>query len=355
MHENPYKLCKSVKTSEEDQGVIKFRMTERMVDRDSEVIEPIGIKLAEYKKNPVFLWGHDIWGDHLPLGKTLTETFEQTDNYLDADVKFDLDDPFAALVYNKYVNGFLSSGSIRFSALAIDREPVLPDQKGITVTKSNLLEFSGVILPANIGSIVLEKDMAEFKDVMPKECANGLCNFIKSRNYKHDAMGWIDYLNKKQGDLDLSVPKTYFFNGNFKTSSDSEKILEVSDKDDNLLFSFSEDEIQAMIDGKYMHYDPSLKEVVLLEKLPDIGHIGLKSEEVWTDVAKRMNELIDNKEIDIPTKKIEYDSLVLLYKKFDKEPPEFAIIEGHKTQDVRPEDIKDEDILDEILKTLTQK
>ena len=163
MNENRYKLAhiisEETKQNSEDLGVIKFRLTERMVDRDSEVIEPAGIKLDEFKKNPVFLWGHDVWGDHLPLGKVLTGTFIQKKEFLDANVKFDLDDPFAVLVYQKYQKGMLTSGSIRFRAVAIDRDPVLPKQQGITITKSNLLEFSGVILPANTGAIVLEKDL----------------------------------------------------------------------------------------------------------------------------------------------------------------------------------------------------
>ena len=329
---NKHKLCNIVKAADtKDLGVIRFRLTERMVDRDSEVIEPKGILMDDYKSNPVFLWGHDVWGDHLPLGKTLMDSVEQTDQYLDADVKFDLGDDFAKLVYNKYKKGFLTSGSIRFVPVAVDSTPVLPGQKGVTVTKSNLLEFSGVILPANTGAVVLAKALEEFKDKVPDDYFKSLIDFSQARNYEHSTDGWIDYMNKKNGDLDLAPEKIYIFGG----------------------VEITPDIIDGLKAGKYMRVSPN--EEITLSDPPDevVANEWLETKDLteWPQVAQAMNDLIDS-DISLNIKKLIYDILIKSYETFGKEPVEFTAIKKsvvQETGDFDEDDFSEDDILDEIL------
>lgn len=140
---------------------IRFRFTERIVDRDSEVIEPKGIDLKNYKKNPVVLWSHQ--GFSPTIGKVIPDSIEKTDQYIDGDIVFDVgNDGFAAMIDGKIRDGFLNTGSIGFNYIMIGREPVLPNQKGVTVLKSELLEFSICNVPANTNAT--RKQYEEFFD-----------------------------------------------------------------------------------------------------------------------------------------------------------------------------------------------
>ena len=160
-----FKLCNKVASDKrgEPGEPIRFRLTERRVDRDSEVIEPKGVRLKEFKKNPVVLWGHNR-GEYKPaIAKILPETFEITEEYIDADLVFDItNDPFAAMIDGKVRDGFLNTGSIGFRPITISREAVLPDQQGATIKESELFEFSIVNVPANPGAV--RKDYEKFFD-----------------------------------------------------------------------------------------------------------------------------------------------------------------------------------------------
>jgi len=214
-----YKFCKTVKADLPD-GAIRFRLTERQVDRDSEVIEPKGIDLKNFKKNPVVVWSHDVWGSKLPVGKILTNSFEQTDKFLDADVQFDLEDPFAAMVYHKYDQGFLNCGSIRFRPTVISKDPVLSGQRGVTFKECELIEFSAVIIPANIGSrqVPPKKDfepyLKEFEDFPHYE---EIKSFYESEDYQFTPDDWMKYCNADGDciidDMDGNAPIIKIFDG----------------------------------------------------------------------------------------------------------------------------------------------
>ena len=193
------KLC-SVKEVK-GQGILTFTLTRRVVDRDSEVIEPAGGRLDNYKKNPVFLWAHDL--KHPPVGKVLPETIKKSKDELIGDVQFDLDDPFARLIYNKYEKGFLNAGSIRFLPIAYSREPVLPNQKGVTVTEWELLEFSAVPVPANPAA--LKKEFGD--DAENQDWYQGLKSFFESDEFEHTPEGWLEFIRAcKSADDDEGEP-----------------------------------------------------------------------------------------------------------------------------------------------------
>lgn len=141
-----------------DNNTVRFRLTELAVDRHGEVVVPDGIILESYKKNPVVLYGHgwDAGQGDIPIGKIDSESFEITKNHVDANVVFDVEnDAFAKMIYGKVKDKFLSSGSIGFRPVEFSRDPILEGQKGDTITKWELMEFSIVPFPANIGAIAL--------------------------------------------------------------------------------------------------------------------------------------------------------------------------------------------------------
>lgn len=151
-------LCTVAKEQKRtDAGVISFAMTTKDEDRDGDIIEPKGAVLNHFLSNPVFLWAHDH--RRPPIGRVMPETITISDNAVLADVKFDLNDPFAKMVYEKYKNGFLNAGSIRFRPL--EYEPIQQTETdengnervvrttGWHIKKWELLEFSAVPIPAN--------------------------------------------------------------------------------------------------------------------------------------------------------------------------------------------------------------
>tara|TARA_Y100000310_G_scaffold270609_1_gene284584 strand:+ start:1806 stop:2690 length:885 start_codon:yes stop_codon:yes gene_type:complete len=135
-----------------DDGSVRFRLTEKKLDRHGEVVMPDGGDLKNFMKNPVVLFGHGFDKDQgmMPIGKINSDTIKITDKSIDADVIFDDEgsDGFAKLVAEKVRNGFLNAGSIGFKPIEVSEEPVLRDQTGMTHTKWELMEFSIVPIPA---------------------------------------------------------------------------------------------------------------------------------------------------------------------------------------------------------------
>lgn len=128
----------------EDSGRFKVVISTDEVDRQGDVIDQNGWDFANYKNNPVVLWAHKY--DELPVatcdkiysegGKTIAEgKFVPGSIY-----------PFAQTVRQMFDAGFLNTTSVGY----IPRE-----MQGKTTTKSELLEFSFVPVPANAGALRL--------------------------------------------------------------------------------------------------------------------------------------------------------------------------------------------------------
>jgi HK97 family phage prohead protease len=134
-----------------DDGLTWFRASTDAIDRHGTIVKPGGLDLANFKKNPVFLWGHD--GYAVPdIQNTLgiVADVEQTRKRLDVGVKWAPHE--RAQLAEKLVDGkFLRATSIGF----------YPDYDSITVEemeggkrvpvyhRGELLEVSLVTIPAN--------------------------------------------------------------------------------------------------------------------------------------------------------------------------------------------------------------
>lgn len=176
-----------------EKGIIPFILTERIVDRDSEVIEPNGGRLDNYIKNPVFLWAHDL--GHPPIGRVIPESLKANKQRLMGDVQFDLGDPFAKLIFDKYDKGFLNAGSIRFIPLTVGKEPVIEGQRGATIQEWELLEFSAVPVPANQGALAQKDFKAGLTDVdRGKAWLEELKSFMEDDTFDHTPEGWVEKL-----------------------------------------------------------------------------------------------------------------------------------------------------------------
>jgi len=144
-----------------DDGSIRFTLTAKQVDRYSEVIMPKGVDLKNFKANPVVLWAHNFaQHDGSPIGKINPKSITITDDSIEADIIFDQADEFAKKIEAKIRSGFLNTGSIGFRAIDISKEAVLPGQKGATFTKTELMEFSIVPIPA-LPAAMAHRDYSE--------------------------------------------------------------------------------------------------------------------------------------------------------------------------------------------------
>ncbi len=153
-------LLTKVKRVESGAKVFTFRATTEAIDRQNEIVTADGWHTENFLKNPVFLWAHDYRS--LPIGKVVRLT--QDEEGLLADVIFDQEDDLARQVESKYERGFLSAVSVGFQPLEMDfgknGEPLKHTQK-------DLLELSGVPVPANADALVQRANNQQRRAALP--------------------------------------------------------------------------------------------------------------------------------------------------------------------------------------------
>ena len=122
-----------------------------------------GIRLDDYKKNPVVLWNHiRAWSDKedqvLPIGKVV-KIWKDGDK-LYGDIEFDSKDAFAIKVANKVEQGIIRACSVSISVVTTseDEAVLVQGQTRPTVMESRLREVSVVDIPANKNCVRLFDD-----------------------------------------------------------------------------------------------------------------------------------------------------------------------------------------------------
>ena len=154
------------------EGQIAMNFVTDSLDRDGEVLMPKGAQIKNYRKNPVFLWAHNWREEEPPIGKVAkmkvdTESFRGV-------IDFDLNDDFAAMIYEKYNSGFLNASSVGFIPIAADSTPQHEGQQGLTFTKYEVLENSGVPVPSNPDAL----QMNDWK-MLVDECGKFGCHLTE--------------------------------------------------------------------------------------------------------------------------------------------------------------------------------
>ena len=120
-------------------------ITTNDLDRQGEILDPDGMDFTNFMANGVVLYGHQYSGmESIPVGKvhSLSLVHENEHKKLDAGWIFQGDDvtPLISAVTKSWERGFLNTISVGFLAKEYD---------GNIITKSELLEFSIVPVPAN--------------------------------------------------------------------------------------------------------------------------------------------------------------------------------------------------------------
>ena len=139
----------------EGERAFNVTITTTVTDRDGDIVEAKGAKLANFRKNPVVLMAHDYRG--LPIARA--ENLEKTDDYIKSKVIFppEGDYPLADTVYRLYKGKFMRAWSIGF--IPIKTEDIVDEdeknnteilrRKGRRIKSWELLEFSGCSVPSN--------------------------------------------------------------------------------------------------------------------------------------------------------------------------------------------------------------
>jgi len=148
-------VAKATDTNDQERTLTAVISTSA-IDRDGEVLNPKGVVLKAYMKNPVVLWAHDYYDT--PIGKALW--IKKNADEIRAKIQF-ANTEKAKEVYDLYKGGYLKAFSVGFTVLdghtptdeEIKERRDLANAQRI-FSKWELLEFSAVPVPANPEALV---------------------------------------------------------------------------------------------------------------------------------------------------------------------------------------------------------
>lgn len=134
-------IAQTKAAEDKDSGTFRVIISTSDIDRQGESVDQKGWDLTFFKMNPIVLWAHDY--AQLPIG--VATSVEVKDGKLVAEGKFAPADanPFAQQVRKLYDLGMVNTTSVGFIPKEYD------GTKSGVISKSELLEFSFVPVPAN--------------------------------------------------------------------------------------------------------------------------------------------------------------------------------------------------------------
>jgi hypothetical protein len=160
--------------------IVRFIASDEGVDRYRTTISSKGWELANFRKNPMFLFGHEYRSPVSVMGRVVNVTKDVQRKALLADVLFApaAINPMAEMVYQMYTHKppFLNAVSVGF--IPLEQEEVKSDDtektgKGPTATirytRQELIELSGVTVPANPGALIDKATEAGIDPVLVME------------------------------------------------------------------------------------------------------------------------------------------------------------------------------------------
>jgi len=285
-----------VEKVDSDEGTLSVAIaTDSSVDRDGERIDSKGWDFSNFKKNPVLLWAHDYRGT--PIGKV--NNIRRSGDKILFTPQFAVNaSEKAKEVFNLYKDGFLRAFSVGFSPSEWeDKEG--KDGMVRTFTKAELLEISAVPVPANPNAIVLARSKGISEDTVKE----------MEKNIEDKDKTVVPYKNEGKSDIDLA----WNVGEEIKEAGDNlEKLRKMSTW-------FKSDDPQVVTNYKFLHHKASDLRVV------------------WKGVTSSMALLLGvNGGVEIPDeeRKGVYDHLAQHYKEFEKEAPEFKLVEAQVLKDI---------------------
>jgi phage head maturation protease len=198
----------------QEKEYFRFIISSENPDRSGDVVLIDGVDTTEYEKNSIVLYNHD--NTKYPIGNA---TLTKLNGFLYGDVWFDEIDDVSKIVKRKIEVGTLKTASIGFQVLDyVDRD--LTDEEKIklkrsfkkirTFTKSILLEWSIVNLPANIDAerkTMIKNSINNLEEFM--ETKKGSTLSKKNRDLLTDALNNIKaVINEPEDDENEEMSKT---------------------------------------------------------------------------------------------------------------------------------------------------
>lgn len=311
-----------VKEVEGQDRVLQFVGSDETPDRDNDIIEVAGWELANYRKNPVFLWAHDY--RFPPIGRAVRVAKE--DGKLLFDIEFPPEGvfPFADLVYNLYKGKFLRATSVGFipkkwEIRDDDELKDLPEwQRGRRYKRQELLELSAVPVPANPNALINARSLGYVTD----DQAEALADFMNGKlGCSTKACKAIEGLWKAEIEVKGVVPSDISTETAPEDAEWSKPTL--ADFTDKTWDELTDAE-KKKIAGHYAWAKANPAEKFGDLKLPH--HRPSDGKVVWNGVRAAMGALLGARGgVDIPDgdRRAVYNHLVRHYKAFGKEPPEF--------------------------------
>lgn len=134
-------------------------ITSAKQDREDDIVDPAGIILADYEKNPVVMWDHGQAGEggsveaQMPVG--LSEHDERLcvylhDDYAAADCYFHQKTRLSAQVCAGVMDGWIRGASVSFKPVEGFK---IPGTKAHHFKRVNLLEWSWAAVPVNADAV----------------------------------------------------------------------------------------------------------------------------------------------------------------------------------------------------------
>jgi hypothetical protein len=122
-------------------------------DRSEDVVNPVGVQLGNYRKNPVVFFDHGFSGIHVPIGKCEDETgnlaLAVSDEGIEATCFF-ADSTEGEQIFDLVKQGVLRCASINMTPLAYQiRAEGSSGRPGMQIDEWELLEWSIVGIPDN--------------------------------------------------------------------------------------------------------------------------------------------------------------------------------------------------------------
>src|SRR3972149_1500964 len=187
---------------DEGEGVIEAIIASDTEDRHGEILDIKGLNIKNYMKNPIVAWGHNY--DEPPIAKA-TKLTKTKDGKLVAKMAFATDIyEKAKTVYELYKGGFMKAFSIGFIPQEMD---------GNKYVKSEMIEFSAVLVPANPDALMLAKKKGLDIENLTAYNINrmdikALLEKVEKEGIDALTLGEVKFLNEHKDDLTANQIKT---------------------------------------------------------------------------------------------------------------------------------------------------
>jgi len=169
----------------EDDRTIRFVASDETVDRYGDVISADGWQLANFRKNPIFLWGHDY---DRPIGRVVKVGVE--DGRLMASAKLaaqgasEFVDGLWALIKEKIIRavsvGFTVDSDKDYEYIRDEEERVT----GLHFLRQELLEISLVAVPANPSALLVARGLKLSPDLIQRALRPDASVLQAQQNYQ---------------------------------------------------------------------------------------------------------------------------------------------------------------------------